>query len=129
MKSGWKYLGGTTLIEVEIPLKLPSLNDYVRACRSNKFEGAKMKQSYESVISFYVRNLPVFEKPIKIHFKWIEGNKKRDLDNIAFAKKFILDALVKAGKLKDDNRRYVQGFTDSFDYGKETKVILYVEDL
>lgn len=117
------------MIECEIPLKLPSLNDYVRACRSNKFEGAKMKQSYESVISFYVRNLPVFEKPIKIHFKWIEGNKKRDLDNIAFAKKFILDALVKAGKLKDDNRRYVQGFTDSFDYGKETKVILYVEDL
>ena len=114
---------------IEIPLKLPSLNDYVRACRSNAYAGAKMKQQMEKQITWYLKDLPQYDKPITIHFHWIEGNKRRDLDNIAFGKKFILDAMVKAGKLKDDNRRCVLGFTDSFDYGPETKVILEIKEI
>jgi len=70
--------------------------------------------------------MPKWTKPIKIKFTWIESNKRRDLDNISFAKKFILDALVKYGKLTDDNRNYVYGFIDEFEYGKETKVILEI---
>ena len=48
---------------------------------------------------------------------------------MCFAKKFILDSMVKAGKLKDDNRNYVAGFKDTFEYGKETKVILEIEEV
>lgn len=114
--------------QVEIPLKLPSLNEYIAACRGNKYKGASMKKQVESDIQWFLKKLPRFEQPITIHFHWIEGNKKRDLDNIAFAKKFILDAMVKAGKLKDDNRRCVTAFTDTFEYGKETKVILTIEE-
>lgn len=39
--------------------------------------------------------------------------KKRDADNIAFAKKFILDALVNMRVLPDDSRKYVKGFYDT----------------
>ncbi len=113
---------------IEIPMKLPSLNDYIKQCRGNKYAGANMKAKIEKDISYYINTLPKFEKSVKIHFHWIEGNKKRDLDNICFAKKFILDAMVKCGKLKDDNRRFVTGFTDSFEYGDETKVILDIEE-
>lgn len=112
----------------EIPLKLPSLNDYVRACRTNKFAGAKMKAQIEQQIGLYLMKMPKWTKPIKIHFLWVEGSKRRDLDNICFAKKFILDSLVKYGKLKDDNRNYVYAFTDKFAYGKKTKVILEIEE-
>ena len=112
----------------EIPLKLPSLNDYVRACRTNKFAGAKMKAQIEQQIGLYLMKMPKWTKPIKINFLWVEGSKRRDLDNIAFAKKFILDALVKYGKLKDDNRKCVYAFTDKFTYGKTTKVILEIEE-
>ena len=115
------------IFRVEIPLKLPSCNEYINACRSNKYLGAKMKRDIEKQIGLYINHLPRFEK-VKIHFIWIEGNKRRDLDGICFAKKFILDALVKYGKLKDDNRNYVYAFTDSFAYGKETKVILDIEE-
>ena len=73
--------------------------------------------------------LPIFNKPIKINFTWVEANKKRDLDNICFGKKFILDALVKLGKLKDDNRKCVIGFTDNFEIGTEYKVILEIEEV
>ena len=113
---------------VEIPLKLPSANDYIRACRSNRYAGAKMKKDMESHIGFYLHGLPKFDKPIKIHFTWVEGNKRRDFDNCAFVKKFILDAMVKFGYLKDDNRKMVTGFTDDFVYGQEFKVILDIEE-
>ena len=43
-------------------------------------------------------------------------------------KKFILDSMVKAGKLKDDNRNFVKGFRDDFEYGKSSKVILEIEE-
>ena len=111
---------------LEIPLKLPSLNDYIRECRTNKYSGAKMKSQLEHDIGLYIYKLPIFTTPIRINFTWVEGNKRRDLDNVAFAKKFILDAMVKCGRLKDDNRRFVTGFTDSFEYGDEFKVILEI---
>lgn len=114
---------------IEIPMKLPSLNEYIRACRGNRYAGANMKAKVEQEISYYITSLPQYQKTIKIHFYWIEGNKKRDLDNICFAKKFILDAMVKCGKLKNDNRKYVGGFEDSFEYGSETKVILEIEEM
>lgn len=109
-----------------IPLKLPSLNDYIRECRANRYKGAQMKSQLERDIGLYIYRLPIFAWPIRIHFTWVEGNKRRDLDNVAFAKKFILDAMVKCGRLKDDNRRYVTGFTDSFKYGDDFKVILEI---
>lgn len=116
------------ICRLEIPYKFPSFNDYVYACRRNKYAGSNMKKMIERDISYYINQLPNFEKSIKIKFTWIEGNKRRDLDNICYAKKFILDAMVKCGKLKDDNRRFVTGFTDSFEYGDETKVILDIEE-
>ena len=116
-------------IRCEIPLKLPSLNEYINECRKNKYAGGKMKKEVENDISIFIQRLPQFEKPIKINFTWIEANKRRDIDNVAFAKKFILDALVKCGKLKDDNRKCVTAFTDSFSYGREWKVILEIEEV
>ena len=116
------------MIRVEINMKLPSLNEYVNVCRTNRFKASKFKKNLEDDIMMFTNRLPRFENPVKIHFHWIEGNKRRDLDNICFAKKFILDALVKSGKLQDDNRKCVYAFTDTFDYGDETKVILEIEE-
>ena len=116
-------------MKIEIPMKLPSLNQYINECRRNKFAAAKMKNNIESEITNAFYRMPVYKNPIKIHFTWIEDNKRRDLDNVCFAKKFILDAMVKCGKLKDDNRKCVIGFTDSFEYGDKAKVILDIEEV
>jgi len=114
---------------VTIQLKLPSLNEYIAVCRSNAYQASTYKKKIENEIGYYLLQMPKFEKPVKIHFHWVEGNKKRDLDNIAFAKKFILDAMVKAGKLQDDNRKCVTAFTDTFSYEKGFKVILEIEEV
>lgn len=113
---------------VEIAMKLPSLNTYINECRKNRYAAAKFKADLERDISVFLAPLPHFSSPIKIHFHWIEKNKKRDLDNLCAAKKFILDAMVKQGVLKDDNRNCVTGFRDTFEYGKETKVVIEIEE-
>ena len=113
----------------EIPLKLPSLNDYIRVCRGNKYLANTYKARTEQEIGYFLTKMPKWDNPIKIHFTWIESTKKRDLDNICFAKKFILDAMVKYGKLKDDNRKCITAFTDSFDYDKVNKVILEIMEV
>lgn len=114
---------------ITIEAKLPSLNDYIKACRANRYEGAEMKKDTERIISWFIARLPRFEKPVEIHFHWIEGNKRRDYDNVSFARKFILDALVKAGKLKDDNRRCVVGFRDSFEYSDHFAVEVTITEV
>lgn len=115
--------------KIEIPFRLPSLNQYINECRRNKYAGANMKRKVENDISIIVNQLPTYNNPIKIKFIWVEENKKRDLDNVCFAKKFILDSMVKCGKLKNDNRNYVIGFTDEFEYGEISKVILNIEKI
>lgn len=117
------------MTKIEINMKLPSLNEYVDICRTNPYKASRFKANLEDDIGMFISRLPKYEKPVTIHFHWIEGNKRRDLDNICFAKKFILDALVKFGKLKDDNRKCVTAFTDTFEYGEETKVILEIMEV
>jgi Holliday junction resolvase RusA-like endonuclease len=103
----------------KINQKLCSLNDWWYALASNKYVGAKFKKDIEEAISWYIRQAlasKTLHKPtgaVVIRFEWHEKTKRRDADNIASAKKFILDALVKTGVLVDDSRRYVKGFYDS----------------
>ena len=116
----------------EINQKLPSLNEYTKACRTNKFIGAQMKQEVETQIwadiKQQLKGVKV-EGPVRINFIWVEENKKRDLDNICFAKKFVLDALVKSRVIANDTQNYVIGFSDTFEYNKKGKVIVELEEI
>ena len=96
--------------------RLDGLNDYTKACRTNKFAGNKMKQENEGHIIPFIRSQLKDERfeRVAIRFNWIEPNKRRDPDNVAFAKKFILDALVKEGIIKNDTLKYIEHFEDHF---------------
>lgn len=97
--------------------RMPGLNEYIDAERGNKYKAASMKKEQTQLVAWeclkQLKGVKI-EVPVHVEFVWAEPNTKRDTDNIAFAKKFILDGLVEAGVLKNDNQKYVRGFTDVF---------------
>ena len=115
--------------------RLPSLNDYINACRTNQYKGASFKKKVESLISTYIqigkvtKKLTPTDKPIKVHFEWHEKTKRRDADNVASAKKFILDAMQTSGIIPNDNRKYVKGFTDDVIDDTKDYVVVKIEEI
>lgn len=96
---------------------LPGLNDYINEERKNKYAGAQMKNRYQGVITVYIKKCLGSWKPnlpVKMYYTWYEKDRRRDKDNIAFARKFIQDALVKAGTLPNDGWNEIEGFYDTF---------------
>lgn len=108
--------------KLTIPGTLPGLNEYISAERSNKYQAAQMKKQAEYVIiqtiRTQLRNVTI-HVPIIINYLWVEKNARRDKDNIAFAKKFIQDGLVKAGIIGNDGWEWIDGFTDEFSIDKK----------
>ena len=116
-------MDGTEMIaRLVIQGRFPSLNDYVSAERASKKYAASMKRRETKRVSQAARalmrtargELIRFENPVVVSFKWVEPNARRDIDNIAFAHKFILDGLVDAGVLEGDSRKHVVGLQDDF---------------
>lgn len=100
--------------------RLPSLNEYIAAERTNRFKAAKMKRDAEERVMWAARSQlrGRIKTPCVMAYKWIEKDTRRDKDNIAFARKFIQDALVKGGYLENDGWRQIARFTDDFDVDK-----------
>lgn len=101
-----------------VPHKLPSLNEYINACRANRYKGAKLKEDAEALVVFGIMQAQTSgtlrppKPPMRLAFVWHEKTRRRDADNIASAKKYILDAMQNVGIIPNDSRKYVTGFTD-----------------
>jgi len=92
------------MMKLVIEGRLPSLNEYVDAERSNRYKGAKMKREAQDVIGWAIRqqHLKPITRPVIIHYLWVTKDKRMDKDNICFAQKFAQDALVECGILPND---------------------------
>lgn len=104
-------------VRLTIPGKLPGLNEYIKAERGNRYAAAKVKCETEELIRWAARQClkgVQFSRPVRMMYRWYEPNRRRDKDNIAFARKFIQDALVREGVLRNDGWDDIDGFTDRF---------------
>lgn len=99
-----------------IPGRLPGLNEYTTDCRGSRYKGNKSKQDAQTLIGIAIKaaRLRGVQAPVQMVFSWIEKDFRRDPDNVAFAQKFILDALVNAHILPDDSRKWVLKLTHEF---------------
>lgn len=100
--------------------KLPGLNDYTETNRGNKYLANKLKQETQNNINKFIVIAvskgylkKVNKYPCRLKITWYEPNNKRDVDNITFGTKFILDSLVCMGILKNDSRKYVDSIEHS----------------
>lgn len=114
-----------------IPGRLIGLNEYVNDCRRNRYAAAKIKKETQASVCWEIKrqNVKRFKNPVDVHITWIEPNMKRDKDNISFAKKFILDALVQMNIIKDDGWKWVNNLSDKFYVNKkEPRIIVTLDD-
>lgn len=113
-------------IKFVIKGKLDGLNEYIRACRANRYKGAEMVKKNERLVMAYILQAINFGEvyevknyPIKLNIDWYESDNRRDIDNITFATKFIQDSLVRTGILEDDSRKYINQVNHSVFTDKE----------
>lgn len=115
--------------EFQINEKLPSLNQYINACRRNPYAGKNMKAETDQLCFWYIKKAKPqkFKGMVHATFEWFESDKRRDPDNVSgYGHKTIFDALVKAGVLPDDSCDYVAGYNDIFHYEQSKKTFVRV---
>lgn len=97
--------------------ELTDLNTYIKALNAHYHAGNAIKQQETDYVYFTAieqKLKPITQYPVTVWFVWYSKNERKDIDNVCFAKKFILDGLVKAKILSNDSRKYVEGFRDVF---------------
>lgn len=102
-------------MKLEIPGRLPGLNEIIEAAKSHFGAYAKMKEEHTTAITWLAKQarLAKFEKAYLV-ITWFEPDRRRDPDNIMAGQKFILDGLVQAGVLPGDSQKYIQGIYHRF---------------
>jgi Holliday junction resolvase RusA-like endonuclease len=99
------------MLIIRIEGSLSTLNEHDNANRNNRFGGAALKKKNTAAVANQFPNPSHrIDYPVKIGFIWYYSG-KFDFDNIRFACKYVLDGLVKAGILLNDNQTWVKGFT------------------
>lgn len=116
------------MIKIRLDIEYPSLNEYIQAERSNRYKGAKLKKDYTEATQLMVaRYKGSIKNKADIYFEW-HTSRRVDPDNLDFARKFILDGLVRAGVLIDDNQRYIGRLSSEVVKDKQGFVIVMIKE-
>ena len=103
--------------------KLPNLNDIIAEAKKGRGSYqpyAEMKREYTDLVDWCAKGMPKFKSEVEIEITWFEPNKRRDVDGIsAGGCKFILDGLVQAGVIINDNQKYVKRINNNYEVDKE----------
>lgn len=101
------------MIKITLNHKYESLNNYINECRTNYHLANKLKQKETMLSALMFAKIPKITKfPIELVFKWHMKSKIADLDG-RFPKN-IIDGLVKAKRIPDDNVKYIQRITHEY---------------
>lgn len=94
-----------------VPGRLPGANECLWKHRHTM---QRKKQTVEELVAVAIRRANI--RPVqraKLRFYWYEPNQRRDMDNVIFGQKFILDGLVKCGILPNDGWKQIASLTHS----------------
>ena len=116
-------------IKILLEYNFENLNEMIRLSRGNKYGANNQKKQEMFYVKLATMKTPkVTRYPIKITFIWHVKDKNRDLDNMIG--KNILDGLVKARILKNDNLNCINEITYKAVMDNEQKVeIILTENI
>lgn len=109
--------------------RFPTLNEYIDCERGSTIAAAAMKkkcteQVKEQCLSQQIESV---KGKVDLLFEW-HSSTRHDPDNVAFAKKFILDGLQAAGVLENDNRKFIGTMADEVVNDNDDFVIVHITE-
>lgn len=116
-------------IKIELALP-PSLNSIINASRRSRDSANYQKQFWTNKVADLCQDLPKFPDKVWLEFHWTVKNNRRDPDNIASAAKFIMDGMLKAQMIQEDNLIYIQSpITHHYHIGDTDTAKVIISDL
>ena len=116
MPKQWKTL------RLFIPMILPGMNQIIAEAKKYRQAYGKLKKRLEADLCMFIREQATgykFSGAVYIKFCWVEKHTRRDPDNIAAGKKFLLDALQTEGVIGQDNWKHIIGWEDKWRLDKK----------
>ena len=110
--------GDFTIHSFTVPGELPGLNTIIEEAKSHHMAYANLKEEYTEKVAWKAKSLPEFKK-VYLNITYYCANRRRDPDNIAAGKKFLIDGLVEADVLENDGWNQVKGWNENFKKDKE----------
>ncbi len=109
--------------------RFPTLNEYIDCERGSTIAVAAMKKKCTEQVRVQCieQSIPPVAGKVDLLFEW-HSSTRHDPDNVAFAKKFILDGLQAAGVLENDNRKFIGTMADEIIQDDEDYVILHITE-
>ncbi len=110
--------------------RLPSLNEYISKLNGNRYMANYFKQAVERDLVWTIKEAKMkpIDKPCIVYVVYHEPDRRRDVDNIYSANKFILDALRKARIIKNDSQKYVKDVIDTYITDGQSRVDIIIEE-
>lgn len=107
--------------------RFPTLNEYIDCERGSTIAAAAMKKKCTEQVKeqCLLQQIQPVNGKVDLLFEW-HSSTRHDPDNVAFAKKFILDGLQAAGVLENDNRKFIGTIADEIIQDDEDYVILHI---
>ena len=117
-----------TEYKLVIPGQLPTLNEIINEAKAHWNNYRVQKENSTEKVAWVAieAGLPRLNA-VKLDITYYRKNRRHDPDNIAAAKKFILDGLVAAGVIENDGWKQVKGWTEKWEVDKKnprTEIIL-----
>ncbi|HEX7065894.1 MAG TPA: Holliday junction resolvase [Bacillales bacterium] len=105
------------------------MNQIIAASKSHYGQYSSMKNKFTNMVAMHAKKqeLPVFER-VSVTITWYCKKKRQDPDNIATGEKFILDGLVKAGKLPNDVWKQFKELKHHFEVDKNERVEIILKE-
>lgn len=117
------------MIKIIVPGELPAMNEIIKAAKSSPYVYSRLKKDNTNTIAWLSKNKPNMRR-IWLNITYVCANRKKDPDNIAVAKKFILDGLVAAGVIPNDGWNEIAGWKEDFEVDKkDPRIEIVIEEV
>lgn len=109
--------------------RFPTLNEYIDCERGSTIAAAAMKKKCTEQVKNQClsQQIESVKGKVGLLFEW-HSSTRHDPDNVAFAKKFILDGLQAAGVLENDNRKFIGTMADEIVNDDDDFVIVHITE-